>query len=96
MTKNGKARTIIAIIAIVSLALTVLGVSGGIAAVWGSNKTKLETVQGKVATLKKDGCDPVRDVDKRCLVLEIQWKTINTSQQTLEAGQKEILKRLPK
>ncbi len=90
---NGKTKTIAAIITcsiLVALTWTGIVVFGG------DVKNTAEYAKGAVVELKKDGCDPVQDVDKRCLVLEIQWKTINTSQQTLEAGQKEILKRLPK
>lgn len=107
MAKDKNSRRILVVIAAIGLILTIAGIFGGVVLAWGSNDAKLETVQktldedhlthmGAVSTLKKDGCDPVHDIDKRCIVLETQWKTINASQEKLETGQEKILEALKK
>ncbi len=93
MAKNGKAKTIIAIVTgalLVAVTWTTFILAGS------DVKNTADGAKEAVIILKKDGCDPVHDVDKRCIVLETKWETIDTSQQRIEANQQIMMKALEK
>ncbi len=99
MAKNGKTKTTIAIIGLV---LTIAFIFAGVIATGSSVKDTAEHAKEAVIVLKKDGCDPARDVDKRCLVIETKMESMLTSQAEIKTGQiaiidgqQEILERLP-
>ncbi len=100
MAKDGKTKTVAAI---VICAITVAGTWTGFIIAGNNVKNTAVGAKESVVELKKDGCDPANDTDRRCLVLETQWKTINVSQQKIDVkidktldGQRMILEELRK
>lgn len=90
MAKNGKAKTIIAIVTCALL----------VAATWttfilaGSNvKNTAESAKESVVELKKDGCDPVQAVDRRVIVIETK---MGSMEKNILTGQQAILDALKK
>ena len=65
-----------------------------------SVQSTAERAKEAVTTLKVDGCDPVQGVDRRVIVreteLKTRWDTLETFQQELKQGQRDILEILRK
>ncbi len=82
MARNGKTKTIIAIATFV-----IFGIATWTTFILAGSDVKdtAEDAAEDVVMLKKEGCDPANNNDRRLIKLETQWETVITNQ-------KEILK----
>ena len=93
MARNGKTKTIIAIVTLVIFGI----VTWSTFILAGSDvKNTAESAKEAVVVLKKDGCDPAEEVKDRVLVLETNYEHTQKSLKELKTGQTTILEAIGK